>query len=123
MAATTGDGSDVTTLAEAFRRTVLRLFVRRELMDIETAPEYCGSPLPQSGFHVRDGVWVAADDRAFAVRRARYCARNPVALNRLEYPSAIRPVTYYSDKATGPTVGQSECAEQLRRRPRAVIGD
>ncbi len=28
---------DVTTLTEAFRRAVLRLFVRRELMDVETA--------------------------------------------------------------------------------------
>ncbi len=27
---------DVTTLTEAFRRAVLRLFVRRELMDVET---------------------------------------------------------------------------------------
>ena len=28
---------DVTTLTEAFPRAVLRLFVRRELMDVETA--------------------------------------------------------------------------------------
>ncbi len=38
-------------------------------------------------FHVHDGVWVAAADREFAVRLARYCARNPVALSRLEYQS------------------------------------
>ncbi len=71
----------LTTLTEAFRRAVLRLFVRRELMDVETAQGMLA--WPHSGFHVHDGVWVAADDREFAVRLARYCARNPVALRRL----------------------------------------
>ncbi|MCH8992241.1 MAG: transposase, partial [Acidobacteria bacterium] len=63
---------DVTTLTEAFRRAVLRLFVRRELMDVETAHGMLA--WPHSGFHVHDGVWVAADDREFAVRLARYSA-------------------------------------------------
>jgi len=53
-------------------------------------------------------------DREFAVRLARYCARNPVALSRLEYQSDNTTVTYHSDKPTGPTAGQSECAGQLR---------
>ncbi len=82
---------DVTTLTEAFRRAVLRLFVRRELMDVETAHGMLA--WPHSGFHVHDGVWVAADDREFAVRLARYCARNPVALSRLEYQSDNATVT------------------------------
>ncbi len=103
---------DVTTLTEAFRRAVVRLFVRRELMDVETAQGMLA--WPHSGFHVHDGVWVAADDREFAVRLARYCARNPVALSRLEYQSDNATVTYHSDKPTGPTAGQSECAGQLR---------
>ncbi|MEE9230846.1 MAG: transposase, partial [Acidobacteriota bacterium] len=60
---------------------------------------------PHSGFHVHDGVWVAADNREFAVRLARYCARNPVALSRLEYQSDDATVTYHSDKPTGPTAG------------------
>ena len=54
------------------------------------------------------GVWVAADDREFAVRLARYCARNPVALSRLEYQSDNATVTYHSDKPTGPTAGWVE---------------
>ncbi len=94
---------DVTTLTEAFRRAVLRLFVRRDLMDVETAQGMLA--WPHSGFHVHDGVWVAADDREFAVRLARYCARNPVALSRLEYQSDNATVTYHSDKPTGPTAG------------------
>ena len=67
---------------------------------------------PHSGFHVHDGVWVAADDREFAVRLARYCARNPVALSRLEYKSDTATVTYRSDKPTGPTA-DSETVDVL----------
>ena len=67
---------------------------------------------PHSGFHVHDGVWVAADDREFAVRLARYCARNPVALSRLEYWSDDATLTYHSDKPTGPTAG-SETVDVL----------
>ncbi len=66
------------------------------------------SPLPawpHSGFHVHDEVRVRADDREFAVRLARYCARNPVALSRVEYQGDNATVTYHSDKPTGPTAG------------------
>ena len=61
-------------------------------------------------------MWVPEDDRAFATRLARYCARNPVALERLSYdraaPSVPTSVTYRSDKAEGPTAG-SETADSL----------
>ncbi len=50
-------------------------------------------------------MWVAADDREFAMRLARYCACNPVALGPLEYQRENRSVTYHSDKPTGPTAG------------------
>ena len=101
---------DVATLTEAFRRAVLKMFVKRELMDIETAQGMLG--WPHSGFHTHDGVWVAADDTEFAVRLARYCARNPVALSRMEYDEQDRAVTYHSDKPTGPTAG-SETTDAL----------
>jgi len=54
---------------------------------------------------VHDGVWVPADDRAFATRLARYCARHPVALGRLAYRADSGTVTYQSDKPSGPTAG------------------
>ena len=71
---------------------------------------------------MHDGVWVAADDREFAVRLARYCARNPVALSRLEYQSDNATVTYHSDRPTGPTAGSetiriAEMACERRRLP------
>ncbi len=68
---------------------------------------------------MHDGVWVAADDHAFAVRLARYCARNPVALGRLEYRRENRSVTYHSDKPTGPTAG-SETMDALEFLARVV---
>ncbi len=66
--------------------------------DTNQRPSHLLAWLPW-GFHVHDGVWVAADDREFAVRLARYCARNPVALSRLEYQSADnvrRPPRYFT---------------------------
>ena len=60
---------------------------------------------PDSGFQVHTGVGVPADDRAFALRLARYCARAPVALERLSYDAEAERVTYRSDKADGPTAG------------------
>jgi hypothetical protein len=85
---------DVATVTEAFRRALLTLFVKRELIDIDTAASMLA--WPHSGFHVHDGVWVPAEDQAFATRLARYCARHPVALSRLTYQPAAGRVTYHS---------------------------
>ena len=70
-------------LTHAFRRAVLRRFVRRGIFEAEDAEGMLA--WPHSGFHVHDGVWVADGDLEFAKRLARYCARNPVALDRLQY--------------------------------------
>lgn len=94
---------DTARLTEAFHRAVLRLFVRLELFDEDQAAGML--TWPHSGFHVHTAVWVADDDRAFATRLARYCARNPLALERLTYDRAAKTVTYRSDKTTGPTAG------------------
>ena len=94
---------DTATLTEAFRRAVLRLFVRRGLFEADDAQGMLA--WPHSGFHVHDGVWVPDGDMDFAKRLARYCARNPVALERLAYDGPGAPVHYRSDKRDGPTVG------------------
>ena len=66
---------------------MLRLFVRLELFDEEQAAGMF--TWPHSGFHVHTAVWVPEDDRAFATRLARSCARNPVALERLTGTAAL----------------------------------
>ena len=101
---------DTAQLTEAFRRAVLRLFVDLGLFD-----EYEAESMLQwahSGFHVHDAVWVSEDDHDFARRLARYCARNPVALERLTYDAEAEQVTYRSDKTEGPTAG-SETVDPL----------
>ena len=56
---------------------MLRLFVRRGFFDEDQAEGML--QWPHSGFHVHAGVGVSEDDRPFALRLARYCARNPMA--------------------------------------------
>jgi hypothetical protein len=111
-------------LAEAFRRAVLRLFVRKDLFEAEQAEAML--QWPHSGFHVHDSVWIAEEDRPFALRLARYCARNPVALERLTSDSPMRPqphgsptITCRSDKTEGPTAG-SETLDALEFLARLV---
>jgi hypothetical protein len=67
---------------------------------------------PDLGFHAPDGILVPEDEPGFALRLARYCARNPVALERLEYAAPAKRVRYRSDKRDGPTAG-TETVEPL----------
>jgi len=90
-------------LCEAFRRAVLKLFVDRALFDTEVAESMLG--WVHSGFSVDNSVWLDQADRAAHDRLARYSARNPVSLERLEYDARTRAVRYGSDKTEGPTAG------------------
>jgi hypothetical protein len=109
---------DTARLTEAFRRAVLRLFVRLALFDEDQAAGM--RTWPHSGFHVHTAVWVSEDDRAFATRLARYCARNPVALERLTYDRTTKAVTYRSDKSDGPTAG-TETVDPLEFLARVLV--
>jgi len=109
---------DTARLTEAFRRAVLRLVVRLELFDEHQAAGML--TWPHSGFHVHTAVWVPEDDRAFATRLARYCARNPVALERLTYDRATKAVTYRSDTSDGPTAG-TETVDPLEFLARVLV--
>ena len=53
---------DTARLTEAFRRAVLRLFVRGELFDEDQAAGML--TWPHSAFHVHTAVWISEDDRA-----------------------------------------------------------
>ncbi len=86
---------------------------------MRTRPPGC-SRGPHSRFHVHTAVWVPEDDRAFATRLARYCARNPVALERLTYDRTAKAVTYRSDKSEGPTAG-TETTDPLEFLARVLV--
>ena len=68
---------DSAALSEAFRRAVLRLFVRRGFFDEDQAEGML--QWPHSGFHVHAGVGVSEDDRPFALRHGR-CVAETAAL-------------------------------------------
>ena len=53
-------------------------------------------------------------------RLARYCARNPVALERLTYDRTVKSVTYRSDKSEGPTAG-TETVDPLEFLARVLV--
>jgi hypothetical protein len=72
---------DTARLTEAFRRAVLRRFVRVDRFDLTQAAGM--RTWPHSGVPVHTAVWIPEDDRAFATRLARYCGRTPVARERL----------------------------------------
>ena len=59
-------------------------------------------------------------NRALATRLARYCARNPVALERRTYDRAAKSVSYRSDKSEGPTAG-TETADPLEFLARVLV--
>ena len=109
---------DTARLTEAFSRAVLRLFLRLALFVEDQAAGMLA--WPHSGFHVHNAVWVPEDDRAFAIRLARYCARNPVALERLTYDRTAKAVTYRSDKSEGPTAG-TETVDPLEFLARVLV--
>jgi len=87
-----------------FEPTVLMLS-KSDLLDAE--PEVADSMLTwmHSGFSVDDSVWLPDGDTHGHDRLARYCARNPLALERMRYDPDTSSVAYTSDKSCGPTSG------------------
>jgi len=93
----------IEVLTETFRRAVLREFVRRELLDPDVAQSMLA--WQHSGFHVHHGVRLEADDALGMLQLARYAARAPIALDRIQYDAAKKRVQLVSDKRDGPTAG------------------
>jgi hypothetical protein len=102
---------DTARVTEAFRRAVLRRFVRLQRFDEAHAAGML--TWPHSGFHVHTAVGVPEDDRAFATRLARYCARNPVALERLTYDRSARR----TNASAGTRPPASRCPRGRGSRP------
>jgi hypothetical protein len=82
--------------AEALARTVqlrvLRWFARRGLLDPTTAADMC-TWRGTGGFSVDGSVRIEGEDRAGLERLVRYCARGPLALERLHAPAGLEALT------------------------------
>jgi hypothetical protein len=71
---------------------------------VRRGPGGLDAPVAALGLPVQDAVG-GEDDCTFRQWLARYCARNPVALDRLTYDAQRKRVVYRSDKLEGPTAG------------------
>ena len=82
-------GIDEITVAQVqadLRRRIPRAFVGRGLLESADFKEMLA--YQHSGFSVHAGVCTEADDRAALERLLRYCARSPLAMNRLRKEGA-----------------------------------
>jgi hypothetical protein len=82
------EARDAETLARTVQLRVLRWFARRGLLDSTTAADmrtWRGT----GGFSVDGSVRIEGEDRAGLERLVRYCARGPLALERLHAPAGI----------------------------------
>jgi hypothetical protein len=86
------EAPDAEALARAVQLRVLRWFVRRGLLDPATAADmraWQGT----GGFSVDGSVRIEGEDRAGLERLVRYCARGPLALERLHAPAGLDALT------------------------------
>ena len=83
---------DAEALARTVQLRVLRWFTRRGLLDPDTLANmrtWQGT----GGFSVDGSVRIQGEDRAGVERLVRYCARGPLALERLHAPAGIGALT------------------------------
>jgi hypothetical protein len=77
------DAPTVAAVQSTLRRRILRLFVRRGLLDADDAKDM-GAWQHDGGFSLDASVRVEGHDRPGLERLLRYCARPPFALERIE---------------------------------------
>jgi hypothetical protein len=94
---------DAAVLTEAWRRAVLKLFVRQGWLEEDAAAAMLN--WPHSGFSAHVGPRIEREDRASVLRVARYGARAPVAESRLRYDAERAEVDLVSDASEGPYAG------------------
>ena len=90
--ATALEARDAEALARTVQLRVLRWFVRRGLLDPSAAADmrtWRGT----GGFSVDGSVRIEGEDRAGLERLVRYCARGPLALERLHAPADLEALT------------------------------
>ena len=86
------EARDAEALARTVQLRVLRWFRRRGLLDPSTVADmrtWQGT----GGFSVDASVRIEREDRAGLARLVRYCARGPLALERLHAPAGLEALT------------------------------
>ena len=90
--ATELEARDAEALARTVQLRVLRWFARRGLLDPSTAADM-RTWRATGGFSVDASVRIEGEDRAGLERLVRYCARGPLALERLHAPAGIETLS------------------------------
>ena len=90
--ATELEARDAEALARTVQLRVLRWFARRGLLDPSTAADM-RTWRATGGFSVDASVRIEREDRAGLERLVRYCARGPLALERLSAPAGIETLS------------------------------
>jgi hypothetical protein len=112
--ATAMDAPTVAAVQGTIRRRILRLFVRRALLEADDAKDM-GAWQHDGGFSLDASVRIEGHDRQGRERLLRYCARPPFALERIERIDEER-ILYHLPK---PTPGGQT---RLTLTPREFIG-
>ena len=92
------DAARVAAVQSTLRRRILRLFVRRALLEADEAKDM-GAWQHDGGFSLDASVRIEGHDRPGLERLLRYCARPPFALERIERGDEER-ILYHLPKPT-----------------------
>lgn len=85
---------DTANLTEAFRRAVVQLFVKNELLNKEFAQQFLN--WKHSGFSVDNSVFLSANDDKGRESLCQYITRHPVSLKKITYEPFKRNVLYHT---------------------------
>ncbi|OHD50689.1 MAG: hypothetical protein A2015_01460 [Spirochaetes bacterium GWF1_31_7] len=85
---------DTVNLTEAFRRAVVQLFVKKELLNIEFARQFLN--WKNSGFSVDNSVFLAANDDNARESLCQYITRHPASSQKIIYEPFKKKVLYHT---------------------------
>lgn len=85
---------DTANLTEAFRRAVVQLFVKNELLNKEFAQQFLN--WKHSGFSVDNSVFLSANDDKGRESLCQYITRHPVSMQKITYEPFKRNLLYHT---------------------------
>lgn len=85
---------NITKLTEAFRKAVIKLFVKKELLNMAFAQQLL--TWKNSGFSVDNSVFLFPNDNKAREGLCQYIARHPVSLQKITYDRAKKKVLYHT---------------------------
>ena len=85
---------DIESLTETFRKAVINLFVKKELLNKEFVEQVLS--WKHSGFSVDNSIFLFPHDDNARERLCQYIVRHPVSLQKITYESTKKKVFYHT---------------------------